>query len=342
MYQNGVYTSGTANVPRSLLNEAMDLNGVYVVPVGGRVFHVRGSATTGAILTYDDQYGQNTADMNRKLWPSVASVLGYCVANRGDTIIVHKNHTENIASAAALTFVAGLRIVGLGWGATRPTFTFTTATATLTPNVAGVTIQNCRWLCAGPESGAVALTVAAPFTVTGEGFLFVDNHVDVGYSATQICTTFMTIGAAGACIQGNRIYAVGGAAAAVTNVIVLGTSTLGYDGIRIQGNYIKAATGATTTGVIANASSSATGVDIIVEDNYLHNMLASSTKTVSLAGNTVTTGYFRRNVHRIEGAGIAPIAYSGTGVDINIDGTDNCINTANKSGGKVLGAGASS
>jgi len=328
MYQNAVYVSGTANVPSVPLNECMDLNGVYVAPIGGRTFHVRGSATTGAILAYDDQYGQNTADMNRRLYPSVASVLPYCVANRGDKIIVHPNHTENIGAADAWAFVAGLSIIGLGWGNTRPTFTFSVAASTLLCDVAGLTFQNCRWLCAGP-AGVTALTVAGPWVVTGEGCLFMGNFFEVGIDADQLCTTPFTIKAANCGFFGNRIVAQA-AAAPCTNVVLLGSASTGADGFTFAGNYVKAATGAVTTGVIANINSTATSTDILIEKNYLHNWLASSEAVISLAGNMVTTGLIRENQFRVElNSSVQGVVYSGTGVDVSLD-NNRISNVANE------------
>jgi hypothetical protein len=318
--------AGTANVPRIAINSTMDLNGMYVSPAGGRVFHVRGNGTS--ILAYDDQYGQNTADMNQRLWPSVASVLPYCVANRGDLIIVHKNHTENIGAADAWAFVAGLTIVGQGWGQTRPTFTFTVAAAQLLIDVAGVTFQNCRFLCAGP-AGTTALTVTAPFSITGEGALFVDNFFEVGIDADQLCTTPITVKAADCAFFNNRIIAQA-AAAPTANCIVLGSASTGADRFTFVGNYVKCATSGVAVGVIANIGSSATSVDIVIQDNYLHNWTASSTTAISFAGNMVTTGLINENTLRVElNSSVQGIVFSGTGVDCTHDNNRIC-NAANE------------
>jgi hypothetical protein len=319
MYSNGTYATGTAHVPGLALNECIDLNGVYVVPVGGRTFHVRGVATTGAILTYDDQYGQNTSDMNRRLYPSVASVLPYCVANRGDKIIVHQNHTEYLAAADSLAFVAGVEIIGLGWGDTRPTFTFTTATSTLLLDVAGVKIRNCRFLCAGPLAGGVALTVAAPFNVSGEGCLLRDNYFDIGIDADQIVGTFMIVKGANLGLFGNKIVAAA-AAAPVTSCIVLGATGLHASGFTAIGNYIKTATSAATVGVIENVASTAASTDMIIERNYLHNWTAISSAVISFHANAVMTGTIRENIFRVElNSSVQGVVYDGTGVDMTLD-----------------------
>jgi len=318
--------SGISRVPRVPLNDTIDLNGVFVTPCGGRTFHVRGDGTS--VLAYDDQYSQNTADMNQRLWPSVASVLPYCVASRGDRVIVHQNHTEDINAADDWALVAGLSIIGLGWGNTRPTFTFTTALATILPDVAGLTFENCRFLCAGP-AGTTALTVAAPWVVTGEGCRFIENYFEIGIDADQLCTTPFTIKGANCGFFGNKIVALAQAAPS-TNVIVLGDADEGADGFTCVGNYIKATTGNVATGVIANISSTATSNDILIERNYLHNWKASSTTVISFAGNMVTTGIVRENQFRVElNSSVQGVVYSGTGVDVCLD-NNRISNVANE------------
>ena len=53
-----------------------------------------------------------------------------CVANRGDVIVGMPNHAETLTAAAAVAAnIAGVRFIGMGVGANRPTFTFGTSTA---------------------------------------------------------------------------------------------------------------------------------------------------------------------------------------------------------------------
>lgn len=69
------------------------------------------------------------------------AAVGLCTASAGDTIFILPGHTETISNATALSLdVAGINIVGLGYGTMRPTFTLDTATtATI-----GVTAANIR------------------------------------------------------------------------------------------------------------------------------------------------------------------------------------------------------
>lgn len=64
--------------------------------------------------------------------------IGLCTASKGDTIILMEGHAE-MTTAIALD-VAGVRIIGLGYGANRPTLTATTAATDLV----NVTAANCQ------------------------------------------------------------------------------------------------------------------------------------------------------------------------------------------------------
>lgn len=64
--------------------------------------------------------------------------IGRCTASKGDTIVLMPGHAET-TTAIALD-VAGVRIVGLGYGRNRPTLTATTAASDLI----NVTAANCQ------------------------------------------------------------------------------------------------------------------------------------------------------------------------------------------------------
>ena len=52
--------------------------------------------------------------------------VGRCTSNNGDVILVMPGHAENLAADSDVDVdVAGLKILGLGWGGSRPTFTAT-------------------------------------------------------------------------------------------------------------------------------------------------------------------------------------------------------------------------
>lgn len=60
-------------------------------------------------------------------------------ANKGDTIYVLPKHAETVTATNMVADKAGVTIVCLGNGSTRPTFTFGAADATITVSAADVT-----------------------------------------------------------------------------------------------------------------------------------------------------------------------------------------------------------
>lgn len=111
--------------------------------------------------------------------------IGRCTAGRGDVIFVLPGHAETISSATALNLdVAGVAIIGLGVGTSRPTFTLDTATTTTIPvSAANITISNCVFTANFADIVSVfTLTTAKNFcldnvfvkaTATNMNFLYV-------------------------------------------------------------------------------------------------------------------------------------------------------------------------
>jgi len=94
--------------------------------------------------------------------------IGQCTANQGDIIYVMPGHTETLTAAAQLVFdVAGVKVIGLGVGTNRPTFTLSTATtADVDIDATNVWIDNIRFV-SGIDSLAVVLDVnSANFSCT--------------------------------------------------------------------------------------------------------------------------------------------------------------------------------
>ena len=68
--------------------------------------------------------------------------VGRCTANNGDVIYCMPGHAENLAADSAVDVdIAGIKIVGLGWGGSRPTFTCTAIAGDFKLAGAG-----CHWI----------------------------------------------------------------------------------------------------------------------------------------------------------------------------------------------------
>jgi len=97
--------------------------------VGDMMYHmggvpVSGELTTGDIYFVDSGTGSNSNDGTDKDHPvaDIDYAIGLCTANNGDIIYVFPGHAET-ADTQITCDVAGVKIVGLGWGRSRPAIT---------------------------------------------------------------------------------------------------------------------------------------------------------------------------------------------------------------------------
>ena len=129
-----------ANYPRGF--DAVTIRGVPITQAQpGKVFWVSNASTL--------QPGQRGgSDGNKGTFDSpfstIDGAIGQCTAGRGDVIFVKPGHAETISAAnGILADIAGVAIVGLGAGNSRPTITLDTATTTtIGVTAANVTFKN--------------------------------------------------------------------------------------------------------------------------------------------------------------------------------------------------------
>lgn len=157
-----------SNFPNGFAN-GVTIRGVPLLQTNpGQVFWVSNNA---ASLLPGQRGG---SDGNRGTYDSPFATLDYaigmCTAGRGDIIVIKPGHAETISSATALAFdVAGVAIIGLGVGTSRPKFTLDTAnTATIAVSAANMSIQNCQFF-------ANFLSIAACFTLSTAKWFTVQN-----------------------------------------------------------------------------------------------------------------------------------------------------------------------
>lgn len=227
---------------------------------------------------------------------TIAGALLQCLAGRGDVILVKPGHAENFSAAAALTVnVAGVAIIGLGSGNTRPKFTFDTAVgAQCIVSAAQVSWANCYFDATGFDA------VVSPFSVTGADFQFVGNDVLTATAAAQ-CTTFLTTTAAAdrMLVDSNRFRGTTDAGTVAALTIV------GGDGHQITNNYFQ---GAYTlgTGAISNITTAMTNA--LIKGNNIANATAGSTKCITAVAGS--TGMISDNRYQIL-SGTAPVTAAG-------------------------------
>ncbi len=216
--------------------------------------------------------------------------IGRCKANRGDIIFVKSGHAETVSSATALNFdVAGVAVVGLGQGTTRPKFTLDTAnTATIPVSAANMSIQNCQFV-ANFLSIAAAFTLAAAAEFTVQNCYFYDTS-----SILNFLNIVKSTGAAntvdGLTFNDNVVKNLG---VTSNNTTVLTANDI--DRLTMQRNYLKwAVQNNVAIGVIVTA-----GVltNLICTDNmgYRPNTTTAGGSLINVGGTT-STGIVARNL----------------------------------------------
>lgn len=102
----------------------------------GNVYYVCNRTGGGG----SDSAGHGTFDLP---FATIDYAIGQCTASRGDFIAAKAGHDETLSAAGAIACdVAGITIVGLGFGNNRPILRFAATAATVTVSAANVTISN--------------------------------------------------------------------------------------------------------------------------------------------------------------------------------------------------------
>lgn len=129
---------------------------------GGKVFFV--SSVTGS----DGNAGTDAT----KPFATLAKAVSMCRANKGDVIYLMAKHVETVATAGAIDLnIAGITVIGLGEGADRPTFTFSTTASTITLTAASTTV---RGVISKPSVDAVV----SPFVISAPDWELDIEHQD--------------------------------------------------------------------------------------------------------------------------------------------------------------------
>lgn len=117
---------------------------------------------------------------------TIDGAIGKCTANVGDVIVVMPGHAETVSAAAGIAVdVAGIQIVGLGYGTNKPTITVGTATtADVNVSAANVRMANLRFVSAIDSLGM--------FLDLDEGN-FVGEDLDFVTSSTLEAVAFIDI-----------------------------------------------------------------------------------------------------------------------------------------------------
>ncbi len=184
---------------------------------------------------------------------TIDSAFDKCTANEGDVVVVLPKHAETITAAGGITCdVAGVSIIGLGYGNQRPTITFGTAnTATVLVTAAGVFMQNLIFT-------SNFLAVATGIGVTATDF-WIDN-----------CS-----------------FKNSGSSKNFTNPInCTGTTSNTADGLRVT-NCRWVTNGDTAGGAFIKTAG--TAAYWVITDNYVDNPATATAQLVSVATGKILT-----------------------------------------------------
>lgn len=269
-----------------------------VWPLGGEVFYVATAAQQAAM-------GKGARGIKSRLFPTVNDALSACTSGHGDKIEVFEGYTENIATADAwsnLGTKTGVTIHGNGARATRPTFTWTTATSTVLFDAAGLKLINCNLYLAGPHAAGTAVTVAAPITISTADWSIDKCDIWWGFDADQIVAIGITTTAAAdnGTFNYNRCYAETAAVPTTTFLRLTGT-----DNIEIDNTYIIGPGSTVAIGPVQQLTTAS--LKCRITNSQFQNTLAASTHSftaiagctgivdncgfgVLAAGNGLTTG----------------------------------------------------
>lgn len=218
--------------------------------------------------------------------PTLLSVLKNGVVDgtdRGTLIVLRTGHTESISAADHFSLTGArknITIRGEGTGASRPTLTWTAATATWLFDTVGIRVENCILKL---EPGTGSVNVAAPITVSAAGCGIVDCDIRFGTDANNKVTIGITTTAAGDDFEFSRNRCFGATAAECTTFLQL----VGADRLVMHDNHIAGATSAVGVGIVRFATTASLEIDL--RRNFYANRKAASTCAVT--GLAAVSGY---------------------------------------------------
>jgi len=204
-------------------------------------------------------------------------------AAKGAVIVIKAGHAESISSATALNFdKAGIEIIGLGKGTSRPTFTLNTAsTATIPVSAANISIENCRFIGNFLSiASCFTLTVAPNFSVVNCDFD--DTSAILGF--LSIITTTVSVDADNLRFSGNTVRSIATTTPGPA-LVIAGTMR----GLTVQGNYV-VHTVATNNIAALIEHGALVMTSLLVTHNIVHSVNTDTATGALLVKTTATTG----------------------------------------------------
>lgn len=274
------------------------------LPLGltGKVFVV-GSSSIANRDMITELFGYDP-DGKLRFYSTVDAAISACTSGAGDIVLVCPGHTETVTATSIAHDIAGVRVIGLGDGDMRPTFTFSTAAATITVSVANGAWKNCRFVANFADvASAFTLTTATGFIV--EGCDFIDTSSILNFLVC-VTTSANNNEADGLKFVKNYVYSLPTTAGAVVSILA---NTLRLE---VSDNIVdKAATN--NAGQLITLSSKIVGGVRIMRNNLTVTGAAGTTVGILFTGSgTTSSGICAYNTVNSLDTTTALIATAGT------------------------------
>lgn len=244
----------------------------------------------GPVFFVDTVNGVDAGNGNSAAYPfaTLSYALTQIPSGAYATIYVEQGSTITISSATSLLLnVANVTIIGLGVGAQRPVFNFTTAnTAAIPVSAANVTVRNFRHT-------ANFLSIARAYTVTAAGFTL-DNCL---FTDTSGVLNFLNIiNCTGAANTADRLTVTNntwtGLGTTSVNSFVLTANDI--DQATISGNSAKFAATTDTSKLLTVTAGVLTNLDCGFNKIYSAQTATTAGSLINVGGTT-STGWVYNN-----------------------------------------------
>jgi hypothetical protein len=253
------------------LSGAVRLNGwLPIFPTLGSVFFVD---STSANKADDPGHGDRASNP----FATIDYAVGRCTANKGDVIVVAPGHTETVSTAGGLALdVAGITVLGLGVGASRPTVNITATGARVTISAASITARNLIFV------GTID-AITNPIAISAADVSLLDIETRDA-SATQAVDFIVTTAAADRLRISGWTHRGDAAAGADTALSIVGGAGITVEDFWIDGNFAVAA--------IENVTTAATNLTIGggTRSNYIRTRNAADVAITLVATTTGNIG----------------------------------------------------
>jgi len=248
--------------------------------IAGQVVMERSLNTSTGDIFFVDDSGSDEGASNGSINSPFATLdfaIGRTSANVGDTIFLMEGHAETLIAADAVDVdVAGIKIIGLGTGNLRPTFTMATAAAAeINIDAANVYLANIVIV------DNIACTACIELTANADGFHM--NNVLIREGSQQPAIMLDMVGQADDVLIENSVFLV---PTADTGAIGIDLSALTPARFTFRNNIVR---GDFNTAAMFG---SAALTDALIEDNVFENALAGQ---YALEFSSTALGIIRNN-----------------------------------------------